>query len=198
MKAGAVRGARAAAAGLLGVRDRALLTLGFAGDFSRSELVALDVAALRFVPGRELEIKLRGSKTDQERWGQEKEIALGRRTSTCPVTAIKDWLELAAITNGPLFRAVSRYGTASEKRLTDQVVALVVKRSLVAAGVRPDEYSGHSLRAGLVTVAKQPGVKWRDYEVDWASVAADHARVRSAREALGEPSKQQAGFVGRT
>lgn len=69
--------------GLLGVRDRALLTLGFAGGFRRSELVALNVADLRFVRNGGLEVKLRGSKTDQERKGHVKEIARGRRSSTC-------------------------------------------------------------------------------------------------------------------
>jgi site-specific recombinase XerD len=144
--------------GLLGMRDRALLTLGFAGGFRRSELVALDVSDLRFIRGAGLEVKLRRSKTDQERKGQAKEIALGARTSTCPVTAVKDWLELAEIVDGPVFRSVNRHGQVGETRLTAQVVALVVKRALAAAGVPNASYSGHSLRAGLVTTAKQRGV----------------------------------------
>jgi integrase len=149
--------------GLLGVRDRALLALGFAGGFRRSELVALDVADLRFRrDGAGVEVMIDRSKTDQQGRGHMKEIARGRRASTCPVTALRDWLELADIEQGPVFRAVNRHGHVSEKRLTDQVVALVVKRAATAAGIANEAYSAHSLRAGLVTQAKERGVEDAD------------------------------------
>ena len=144
--------------GLLGVRDRALLTLGFAGGFRRSELVALDVAHLRFVRGAGLEVTVARSKTDQTGAGHTKEIAYGRERSTCPVRALKDWLELAEVREGPVFRGVNRHGHVSASRLTAQVVRLIVKRATEAAGLSSADFSAHSLRAGLVTTAKAQGV----------------------------------------
>ena len=144
--------------GLLGTRDRALLTLGFAGGFRRSELVALDVGHIRFVRGAGLEAKVVRSKTDQSAAGMTKEIAYGKDPSTCPVRAVKEWLEHASIRQGPVFRAVNRHGQVSKSRLSAQVVRLVVKRALEQAGVSSDMFSAHSLRAGLVTTAKLRGV----------------------------------------
>lgn len=143
--------------GILGVRDRALLTVGFAGGFRRSELVALDRAHLRF-SRRGLEATVRRSKTDQEAKGLTKAIACGADAATCPVTALKDWLELARIHSGPVFRPVDRHGNVLGRRLSAQVVALVVKRSIAEVGLDPELFSGHSLRAGFVTTAKERGV----------------------------------------
>jgi integrase len=92
-------------AGLIGLRDRALITLGFAGGFRRSELVALDRADLKFVT-EGLEALVRRSKTDQEGAGLTKVTAYGGDPSTCPVRALKDWLELAGIVEGPVFRPI--------------------------------------------------------------------------------------------
>jgi integrase len=145
--------------GLMGVRDRALLTLGYAGGFRRAELVALDRADLQFTPEVGLVVTVRRSKTDQEGRGLVKVISRGRQTATCPVTAVEDWLELAGITAGPVFRAVDRHGNVATSPLSDQTVARVVKRTLRAAGIPEAQYSGHSLRAGLVTEAKLRGVE---------------------------------------
>jgi site-specific recombinase XerC len=93
--------------GLKGLRDRALLLLGFAGAFRRSELVALDVADLEETD-EGLRVTIRQSKTDQEGHGQV--IAIARGSSTCPVKAIKAWLEASGITEGPLFRPVAKGG----------------------------------------------------------------------------------------
>ena len=142
--------------GLLGVRDRALIGLGFSGAFRRSELVALDVADLSFVR-RGLEARVRRSKTDQEGHGQTKNIARGSDRTTCAVRAVRDWLELAGITEGPVFRGVDRHGNVRETRLTDRAVALILKRASTAAGLDAAEISGHSLRAGFVTEAKKHG-----------------------------------------
>jgi integrase len=144
--------------GLLGVRDRALLTLGFAGGFRRSELVGLDLAHLRFVRGAGLEATVVRSKTDQTGAGFVKEIAYGSDPDTCPVRAVKEWLKLAAIQEGAVFRSVNRHGQVSSARLSAQTVRLIVKRALDAAGVSSDAYSAHSLRAGLVTSAKERGI----------------------------------------
>jgi site-specific recombinase XerD len=138
---------------LLGARDAALLALGFAGAFRRSELVALRVEDLTEVPNG-LRVIIRHSKTDQERQGHE--VAILRGVRLCPVEAVQRWLEMAGITEGYLFRAVVR-GSAIDAPLTPQVVALRVKRIARLAGLDPAKFSGHSLRAGFCTTAAEHG-----------------------------------------
>ena len=151
---------------LRGLRDRAILLIGFAGGLRRSELVSLD-------HGREdtpdsggwVEIlddgallTLRG-KTG---W-REVEIARGSSEQTCPVHALTRWLHYARIDFGPIFVAVSRNGLkATSDRLGDKHVARLIKQTVREAGIRPDLpeaerirlYSGHSLRAGLASSAE--------------------------------------------
>jgi site-specific recombinase XerD len=142
---------------LLGERDAALLLLGFAGAFRRSELVSLDVEDLAFTK-EGLKVTLRKSKTDQEGQGITKGIAYGSHPTTCPVRAMQQWLESSRITSGPVFRSINRHGQIQAGRLSDKAVALVVKRQAEAAGLNPADYSGHSLRAGLATSAANAGV----------------------------------------
>jgi site-specific recombinase XerD len=146
---------------LIGTRDRAILLLGFAGAFRRSELVALDVGDLGFGE-RGLTITLRRSKGDQEGEGVKKGIPFGRHGLTCPVTATRDYMDMSRVTGGPLFRSVNRHGQIGEDRLGDKAVALVVKRAALAAGLDPTKYAGHSLRAGLATSAAAGGAQERD------------------------------------
>lgn len=145
---------------LLGVRDRALILLGFAGAMRRSELVGLDITDLSI--GEEgLVVVIRKSKTDQVGVGRKIGIPFGEHPETCPVRAVHAWIEEADIEEGPLFRSVNRHGDVSDRRLTDQVVADVVKRSLLAAGKSARMFAGHSLRAGLITQAAIAGVSER-------------------------------------
>jgi site-specific recombinase XerD len=146
-------------AGLIGHRDRALLLLGFAGGFRRSELVALTVAELTFV--REgLEVFIVTSKTDQERKGAMKVVAFGSDPSTCPVRAVKDWVELSGIAEGPVFRPINRHEQLASKALTDHAVAVIIKRAAQLAGLQTPELSGHSLRSGFVTEAANNGADY--------------------------------------
>ena len=145
---------------LLGLRDRALLLLGFAGAFRRSELVGLDVDDLEFVP-QGLVVRVKRSKTDQEGEGRLVGIPYGRRAATCPVRAVQAWLEASKITAGPVFRPIDRHENIRQKRLSDRAVALIIKRSVEACGLDPTRYSGHSLRAGLATSAAAAGVEER-------------------------------------
>lgn len=146
--------------GTKGLRDRALILLGFAAALRRSELVALDHADLRFV-SEGMVVHVRRSKTDQMGEGREIGVPNGR-TSACAVKAIRDWLEHVRITDGAIFRSVSRCGTVSARRLTDHSVSVIVKRYAEAAGLPATEFSGHSLRAGLVTSAAQAGASaWK-------------------------------------
>jgi site-specific recombinase XerD len=147
-----------------GMRDRALLLLGFAGAFRRSELVALDVTDVQLVSEGAV-VTIRRSKTDQEGIGERIGIPRGRQAETCPVGALRTWLEMLGrerrTSQGPLFRAVDRNGNIRSTRLSACDVARIVKRVAERAGLDPTEYAGHSLRAGLATSAAIAGVEER-------------------------------------
>ena len=140
--------------GLTGLRDRALILLGFAAALRRSELVALDVADLERAPDG-IVLHIRRSKTDQDGAGQE--IAVPRGSKLKPCEALDAWLAAARITAGPVFRPVNKGGAVSAERLTDRSVADIVKRHAAAAGLDATLFSGHSLRAGFVTSALAAG-----------------------------------------
>jgi len=133
-----------------GRRDRALLLLGFAGGFRRSELVALDVADVEETAAG-LVVTLRRSKTDQEGEGRRVGIPYGGRH--CPARALHAWLAAAGIADGPLFRRFDRSGRLLPLRLSDKAVARLVQRQAAALRLDPGDYGGHSLRAGLATAA---------------------------------------------
>jgi len=145
---------------LLGTRDHALLLLGFAGAFRRSELVSLDLDDLLFSDDG-ITVTLRRSKTDQEGQGRTIGIPYGSHPLTCPVRALRAWIAGAGLVAGPLFRPLNRHGKVLERRLSDKGVARIVKRAAAAAGYDPDTFSGHSLRAGLATAAAAAGVSER-------------------------------------
>ena len=135
---------------LIGKRNRALILLGYAGALRRSELVGIDVSDLTFSADG-IRLNIRKSKTDQEGAGQVIGISYGG--ALCPVHALEAWLRASGIVTGPVFRCVTRHGHVQAERLTAQVVASVVKARSAAAGLDSKKYSGHSLRAGLVTQA---------------------------------------------
>lgn len=152
---------------LRGLRDRAMLLLGFAGGLRRSEIVGLDLGRdqtedgrgwIEVFPDKGVLVTLRG-KTG---W-REVEIGRGSSDATCPAVALQNWLKFARIAHGPLFRRVTCQGKmVGAERLNDQEVARLVKRTALAAGVRGDltegervqKFSGHSLRAGLASSAE--------------------------------------------
>lgn len=142
------------------VRDRALLLIGFAGAFRRSELVGLDFADFERVR-QGIVIYLRRSKTDQAGAGRKIAVPLGR-FKWCPVEAVERWFLMAGVNCGPAFRRVNRHGHVAEERLSPEAVCLVLRERVVAAGYDPSGFSGHSLRSGFVTSAAQCGVSsWR-------------------------------------
>ena len=141
--------------GMRGLRDRALLLLGFAGALRRSELVALNVDNVQFNE-EGMVLHLRRSKTDQAGLGRD--IAIPRvRGRYCPCRCLSDWLKVSGITAGAVFRPVNRYEQVLPHRLSAQSVALVIKRHTLRVGLDPALYAGHSLRAGFVTNAVQRG-----------------------------------------
>jgi integrase len=152
---------------LRGLRDRAMLLIGFAGGLRRSEIVGLDIGRdqtedgrgwVEVVPKTGILVTLRG-KTG---W-REIEIGRGSTDATCPMVALETWLKLARISHGPVFRRVTKRGkSVGPDRLHDQEVARLVKRTALNAGIRGDlsegertqKFAGHSLRAGLASSAE--------------------------------------------
>ncbi|MCJ2108244.1 site-specific integrase [Methylobacterium sp. E-041] len=183
---------------LTGKCNRALLALGFAGAFRRSKLVALDVADLREDTG-DLRVMVRRSKVDQEGQGFEKAIPHGRFIR--PVALVREWLDAAGISGGPVFRPVSRSGKVRkaklnlgregsaedvgaellEPRLTTQAVADIIKQYCTAAGLDASTFGAHSLRAGYITSAAERG--------------ADLARIMD-QSGLRDP-RTVGGYIGR-
>lgn len=137
---------------LKGLRDRAIMLLGFSGAFRRSELAALDVEDLRFEP-RGMVVHLRRSKTDQEARGRDVAIPL-LRSSMCPVAAVRTWLRESDIRTGPLFVAFGLNGRVTGDRISGRVVERLVTQLARRAGL-DGKFAAHSLRAGFVTSAAE-------------------------------------------
>jgi integrase len=138
-----------------GARDRALLTIGFAGGFRRSELVGLDVTDVTETNDG-LVVHIRRSKTDQEGTGRTIGIPYGSHPTSCPVRAFRAWRALNNGPSGPMFRRIRGHATLGA-RLTDRSVALIVKDAATRIGLNPADFAGHSLRAGFVTSAADGG-----------------------------------------
>ena len=145
---------------LRGLQARAVLLLGFAGAFRRSELVALQISDLHLVP-EGLIIQLRRSKTDQEGVGMAKGIPAGQQPLTCPVQAVQTWMQQADLHTGWLFRAITPHGALLDQPMRGYTVARIVQRAAQRLGLDWRQFGGHSLRAGLVTAAAQAGVPER-------------------------------------
>jgi len=164
---------------LLGRRDRALLAVGFSGALRRSELVALRMSDIRFV-NEGLKVFVARSKTDQEGKGVTVALPSSRFAASCPVRALRAWLDAAGIREGRVFRSLARGRLG--KSLSDRSVANIVKRATAAAGLDGD-YSGHSLRAGLATSAARAGKHDRDIlnQGRWSTHTMLATYVRDAR-----------------
>jgi integrase len=146
---------------LQSVRNRALLLLGFAGALRRSELGGLQYEDLRFTDDG-LVLTIRHSKTDQEQEGQTIGIPYGYHPETCPVRAVRTWLERSAVASGSLFLAIGRWGReVTAKPICDHQLATIIKTLARQAGLDPGAFSGHSLRSGLATSAAEGGATER-------------------------------------
>jgi len=141
-------------------RDRSIILMGFSGGFRRNEIVSLNYDDLDFV-NEGLKINLKRSKTDQYGEGSVKGLPYFDNAQYCPVLSIKNWLQVSNINSGPLFRRFSKGSKLSENRLTDQTVALLIKKYLKLAGIDNKNYSGHSLRSGFATTAAESGAEER-------------------------------------
>jgi site-specific recombinase XerD len=140
---------------IIGIRNRALLVLGWAGALRRSELVSLnleDVSKTR----DGLILHLNRSKTDQKGEGQDIALPYGSNPLTCPVRSLEDWLAASKISGGPLFRRIDRHGNILDG-LTPQSVRLIVKDCCEKVGLDPKRYGAHSLRSGFCSTAAKAG-----------------------------------------
>ena len=142
------------------IRDRTIILIGFSGGFRRNEIVSLDYDDLDFVP-EGLKITLKRSKTDQFGEGTLKGLPYFDSSQYCPVLSLKKWIETSNINSGPLFRRFSKGSKLTENKLTDQTVALLIKKYLNLAGIDSKNYSGHSLRSGFATSAAESGAEER-------------------------------------
>lgn len=151
---------------LRGMRDRAMLLIGYAGGLRRSEVVGLDLKADQTEDGQGwIEIFAKGMLVilrGKTGW-REVEIGRGSADATCPVAAVETWIKFAKLAHGPLFRRVTGQGKlVGPDRLNDKEVARLVKRTALSAGIRGDlseieralKFAGHSLRAGLASSAE--------------------------------------------
>lgn len=157
---------------LAGIRDRAMLLVGFAGALRRSELVALDLADVTRHP-KGLVLRIRKSKTDQAGEGMIKAIPHGKRLKV--IVALDAWIKAGKITSGPLFR-YTRGITVGTERLRDQQVARMIKSRMRKAGLDSRSFSGHSLRSGFITSAAEAGASLQSI----ADVAG-HAKLDTTR-----------------
>jgi site-specific recombinase XerD len=180
---------RACGDDLPGLRDKALLLVGFAGALRRSEIVALDVEHVRL--NGVLRITIARSKTDQEGQGSTKTIPRLADAELCPVRALRAWLDAAGIASGPVFRSVNRWGKVG-KRLSAYDVARIVKRRAEAAGLDARMLAGHSLRAGFATTAALAGL-------DAVAIAevTGHRSLNTLRRYIRAAGRVQADAISR-
>ena len=143
------------------LRDRSIILIGFSGGFRRNEIVSIDYDDLDFIQ-EGLKMNIRRSKTDQFGEGFVKALPYFNNQLYCPVVSLKDWLNISKIASGPVFRRFNKGSSLSEKRLTDQSVALLIKEYLNLAGIDSKNYSGHSLRSGFATSAAESGAEERN------------------------------------
>jgi len=140
---------------LAGLRDRALLLVGFAGAFRRSELSAINVEDLDWKRDAVI-VQIRRSKGDQAGAGQPVPIVYGKRNSTCPVRALKRWLAATGTKRGAVFRPVI-HNRVWPSRLSDAAINAIVRRRARRAGIDVSRIAAHSLRIGHVTEALANG-----------------------------------------
>ena len=142
------------------LRDRTIILIGFSGGFRRNEITSLDYEDLDFVK-EGMKINIKRSKTDQFGEGSVKGLPYFDNKKYCPVISSQKWIKISNIRSGPLFRRFNKGLNLSENRLTDQTVALLIKKYLNLSGIDSNNYSGHSLRSGFATSAAEAGAEER-------------------------------------
>ena len=157
--------------GLHGLRDAAIITLGFSAALRRSELCQLYTDDLQRKAGDRLIVRIRKSKTDARGIGQNVAVIEGKYIK--PIAHLERWLQASGIREGFVFQTILRGGVASSRPLDSGEIARLIKRHVKRIGLDPQEFSGHSLRAGFVT-----------------SAAAHHARIDKIMEVTRHKSAE--------
>lgn len=175
-------------AGVAGARDRALILVGFASAMRRGELAGLSldesaVVRCSFVD-EGLEITIARSKGDQFGAGATLAIPHGKNNATCPVSALRAWLDVSQICYGPVFRAVDRIGRVGNEAVSDRTVARIIKLAAQRAGLDPNVFAGHSLRRGMITDAVAGGAAPESIQAH-----ARHARWDTTRGYIEQARK---------
>ncbi len=177
-----------------GLRDRALLLIGYAGALRRAELAAIRRDHLVFEATGALRLLIPRSKTDATGEGAWLGIPRGERRDTCPVRALEAWLTASRTTYGPVFRRVDRWGGIDHEALQPAAIRQILTRHAAAAGLPmspANRLSPHGLRAGFVTEAYQAGA--RDEAImahtRHRDLATMRAYVRAAELTSDSPAK---------
>lgn len=168
---------------LVEARDRAILLTGFMGAFRRSELCAIEVENIHFLP-QGMEIFIASSKADQEGQGSSVAIPYIDREEFCAVRAVKRWLSLSHIGSGPIFRPFKKNGELRSTGISDKSIAEIVKKYMAVIGEDPSFYGAHSLRHGFATTAASYGVEERNIMRQ-----TRHHNVNMVRRYINEASK---------
>jgi len=159
---------------LTGIRDSALLLIGFGAALRRSEIVGLNIDDIEDVPGQGILVHIRKSKTDQEGAGHTIPVPNGSKLK--PAEAVRAWIKQLGRSEGPLFVSIPKGGRLTTERLSDRSVANIIKSYAAKAKLDPAIFSGHSLRAGIITSALQSGA-----DVFAAADLARHKKLETTR-----------------
>jgi integrase len=175
---------------LIAIRDRALVLIGFVSAMRRAEIAALTMQDLKFIE-EGIELHITQSKTGE----RELVIPYGSNPLTCPIRALKAWLQEAGITEGAIFRSITKHGKISNKPLTGYAIALIVKRNdyvqnkineAMEKGEHIPSFSGHSLRAGFVTTAAK-----QDIPEDLIMAQTGHKKSDTVKKYIRRANKWQ-------
>ncbi len=158
-------------------RDRALILLGFWRAFRSDELCRLQVEHIHVQPSRKLVVFVPRSKGDRENRGHHFSVPALQRL--CPVQAYETWLAVSGLQQGPVFRALDRWGHLAEEALHPNSVSRILRQALLHSGLAAERYSSHSLRRGFATWASDNRwsqkalmeyVGWRDGRSDSSDI----------------------------
>jgi integrase len=164
---------------LQGLRDAAILLIGFAGALRRSEITAIDREHLTFLP-EALALWMPSSKADRNREGVSVLIPAGKVAATCPIAALRRWIDHAGIKAGPVFRGLTPRHTLTGKRLHNDAIRRIIVRLGTAAGVEIAAHEGlspHGLRAGFITESYRNGARPEDIMAHTRQTSYDKMRV---------------------
>tara|TARA_B100000686_G_C16704097_1_gene925189 strand:+ start:170 stop:1117 length:948 start_codon:yes stop_codon:yes gene_type:complete len=174
------------------LRNKCLILIGFTGAFRRSELVNINFEDIENrIEG--LIIHISKSKTDQEgKRIHEVEIPRSENINYCPVKFYDKWIKASQINSGPIFRKINKSNNIQEKRLSDRVVALIIKETMIKSSLEPNEYAGHSLRSGFATQAARGGADEKSImkTTGHKSVQMVHRYIKDSRRFKNSAAKK--------